>query len=432
MTPRKHSRRGAMGVIGAGTAGLATALAAPGLLRAQGGARVVVVGGGFGGATAARNLKARAPGLSVTLVEPAERFYTCPFSNLYLGGLRDFESIGHGFDDLRALGVEVVHAMAEDVDTDARTLRLGDGSDLAYDRLLLSPGIDMRWNAIEGYDEAAAELAPHAWKAGPQTQLLRAQLEAMADGGTFILTAPDNPFRCPPGPYERVSMIAHYFSQSKPNSKILILDAKDAFSKKGLFEEGWAALYPGMIEWVGRSGDGAIVSVDAAALEVTTEFGEVHKADVLNVVPPQKAGFIAERAGVTNESGWVPVKPMTFESQQIEGVYVVGDATIAAPMPKSGFCANAQAKVAAAAILADLDGGDPADPVWVNTCYSLIGPEYGISVADVYRVAEGAIIVAPDAGGVSPTGASPEFRAAEARYASGWYASIAQDTWGTV
>lgn len=432
MSAWNYSRRGALGLIGAGTAGIATGLARPGILRAQDAARVVVVGGGFGGATAARNLKARAPGLSVTLVEPAERFYTCPFSNLVLGGLRDLESIGHGFDDLRAQGIEVIHAMAEDIDTAARTLRLSNGSDLAWDRLVLSPGIDIRWNAVEGYDEAAAELAPHAWKAGAQTQLLRGQLEAMEDGGTFILCAPENPFRCPPGPYERVSMIAHYFSQEKPNSKILILDAKDAFSKRGLFEEGWAALYGDMIEWVGRSGDGAITRVDAEALEVTTEFGQVHKADVLNIVPPQKAGFIAERAGVTNESGWVPVNPITFESELVEGIYVVGDATIAAPMPKSGFCANAQAKVVAAAIVAELDGQDPADPVWINTCYSLIGPEYGISVADVYRISDGAIAVAPETGGVSPTGAPAAFRANEARYAMGWYASIAQDTWGTV
>ncbi len=427
-----HNRRQALRLLGAGTATLAGGLSMPGIARAQDAARVVVVGGGFGGATAARYLKARAPGLSVTLVEPAERFYTCPFSNLYLGGLRDFETIGHGFDDLRAAGIEVVHAWAEDVDAAGRRVRLTGGAELGYDRLVLSPGVDMRWGAIEGYDEAAAAKAPHAWKAGPQTRLLRAQLEAMDDGGTFILCAPDNPFRCPPGPYERVSMIAHYFTQAKPRSKILILDAKDAFSKKGLFEEGWAALYGDMIEWVGRSGDGAITRVDADALEVETEFGEIHRADVLNVVPPQQAGLIAGRAGVTSDTGWVPVKPGTFESQQVEGIYVVGDATIAGPMPKSGFCANTQAKVVAAAIVAELEGREPPEPVWANTCYSLVGQDYGISVADVYRLQDGAITVAADAGGVSPAGADADFRAAEARYGAGWYASISRDIWGTV
>lgn len=426
-----HSRRRALGLIGAGGATLAAGLGAPAILRAQAEARVVVVGGGFGGATAARYLKARAPGLAVTLVEPAERFYTCPFSNLYLGGLRDFESIGHGFDDLAAAGVEVVHAMAEDVDGAARTVTLSTGEELGYDRLVLSPGIDIRWGALEGYDEAAAEKAPHAWKAGEQTRLLRAQLEAMEDGGTFIITVPDNPFRCPPGPYERVSMVAHYFTQEKPNSKILILDAKDAFSKKGLFEEGWAALYGDMIRWVGRGEDGTVIRVDADALEVETEFGEVYQADVLNVVPPQRAGLIAERAGVTNETGWAPIKPQTFESQQVEGIYVVGDATIAAPMPKSGFSANSQAKVAAAAIVAELEGETPTDPVWVNTCYSLVGPDYGISVADVFRIQDGVISATPDSGGVSPTGAPESFREAEARFAEGWYASISRDTWGS-
>ncbi|MCW5717611.1 MAG: FAD-dependent oxidoreductase, partial [Bauldia sp.] len=372
------NRRKALGLMG----GTAAVLGMPYVARAATGS-VVVVGGGFGGATAAKYLKLWSPDLNVTLIEPAARFYTCPFSNLYLGGLIDFEAIGHGYDTLAALGVNVVQAYADDVDTAGKTVTVG-GDTLSYDALVLSPGIDIRWGALEGYDEAAAELAPHAWKAGPQTQLLRSQLEAMPDGGTFVLVAPDNPFRCPPGPYERVSLIAHYFKTQKPASKIVILDAKDAFSKQGLFTAGWQALYGDMIEWVSRTNDGRVVRVDAANLTVETEFGRTVTADVLNVVPPQQAGLIAQRAGVTNEAGWVPVKPATFESQLAEGVYVVGDATVAAPMPKSGFSACSQGKFVASAIIASLDGSEPLPAKWANTCYSLVGPDYGISVAGVY------------------------------------------------
>ena len=317
-------------------AGAAT-LALPAIVRAQAGsAHVVVIGGGFGGATAARYLKAQAPQVRVTLVEPAERFYTCPFSNLYLAGLRSFESIGHGYDGLRKAGIDVVHARAEDVDTAARSVRLSSGQTLRYDKLVLSPGVDMRWNALQGYDEAAAHLAPHAWKAGPQTQLLRQQMEAMEDGGTFVMVIPANPFRCPPGPYERAAMVAHYFKQHKPKSKILLLDNKDAFSKQGLFLQGYKALYGDMIEWVKQSDDGQVLRVDAKALEVETAFGMRHKAAVLNVIAPQKAGFIADRAGVTDASGWVPVKAETFESRQVAGVYVLGDATIARVQRRRG------------------------------------------------------------------------------------------------
>jgi sulfide dehydrogenase [flavocytochrome c] flavoprotein chain len=429
-TPLASTRRQTLKGVGA----LALASGTLGVPRIALGAagRVVVVGGGFGGATTAKYLKRADPDLEVVLIEPAERFYTCPFSNLYLGGLRDFETIGHGFDVLRERwGVEVVHDRAEDVDSAARTVRLAGGDEVGYDRLVLSPGIDIRWGALEGYDEAAAERAPHAWKAGPQTQLLKSQIEAMEEGGTFILVAPDNPFRCPPGPYERAAMVAHYLSQHNPSAKILVLDAKDSFSKQGLFQDGWQAAYGDMIEWVGLADDGKVVRVDAEALEVETEFGTVHRASVLNVVPPQKAGAIAERAGVTNESGWVPVQPMTFESAQVPGIYVVGDATIAAPMPKSGFCANTQGKVVAAVIAAELAGREPPEPLWANTCYSLIAPEYGISVAGVYRVIDGKIAEVPDSGGVSPREADAEFRAKEARYGAGWYAAIAEDIWGT-
>jgi NADPH-dependent 2,4-dienoyl-CoA reductase/sulfur reductase-like enzyme len=428
MTLSRYSRRQALALLGgAGTAALSFSMPA---IAQQSAGRVVVVGGGFGGATAARYLKRGNPKLSVTLIEPSRRFYTCPFTNLYFGGLRTFEQEGHGFDDLRRLGVQIVHERANDVDTKAKSVTLSGGKKLPYDKLVLSPGIDFRWGALEGYDQAAAELAPHAWQAGPQTTLLKKQLDSMQDGGLFILVAPDNPFRCPPGPYERASMVAHYLKTKKPKSKLLILDAKDNFSKQGLFQDGWKKFYADIIEWVPRAKDGKVVKVNAKAREVETEFGGKHKAAVLNVVPPQKAGAIAERAGVTNQGGWVPVKPDTFESAQVADVYVVGDATIAAPMPKSGFCANAQGKVAAAAIVEALAGRPAPRASWANTCYSLIAPDYGISVAGVYAV-DGGKIIEVKGGGVSPREAPDSYRKLEADYGVAWYNAISQDAWGT-
>lgn len=421
------ARRSILGGIGAGIG----ALALPALARGQAAAHVVVVGGGFGGATTARYLRRLDPPLRITLVEPGRRFVTCPFSNLYLGGLRDWDSLTHGFDDIRAQGIEVIRARAEDVDATARTVTLSDGARLNWDRLVLSPGIDFRWNGIKGYDEAAAELAPHAWKAGPQTQLLRAQLEGMEDGGTFAMVVPQGAFRCPPGPYERASMVAHYLKTNKPKSKILILDSQDKFSKQALFQQGWDALYPGMIEWVGLSDDGLVDQVDASAREAVTGFGIVHKADVLNVIPPQKAGLIAERAGVTDDTGWVPVDGERFESARVSGIFVLGDATIAAPMPKSGFAANTQGKVAAAVIAAELAGREAPRASYANTCYSLIGPDYGISVAGVYRGENGKVVEIEGSGGVSPLDAGADFRKAEAEYGAGWYAAICADIWGT-
>ena len=408
----------------------AAGLAAPAILRAQGAnARVVVVGGGFGGATVARYLRAWAPRVQVTLVEPAERFVTCPFSNHYLAGLRSWDSISHGYDGLRAAGVQVIHARAEDVDGQRRSLRLHTGQELPWDRLVLSPGVDMRWGALEGYDEAAAELAPHAWKAGAQTRLLRRQLEAMPDGGLFVMVIPDNPFRCPPGPYERASLVAHYLQQHKPRSKILLLDAKNNFSKKELFLPAWKTLYGDRIEWVSLAEDGQVVRVDARALEVETLFGTRHRADVLNVIPPQKAGLIAARAGVLDASGWAPVRGENFASKQVAGIHVLGDAALAGPMPKSGFAANNQGKLVAAAIAAELTDQRAPTAWYANTCYSLLAPGYGISVAGVYRAEQGRLVDLPHSVGVSPLDAPPAHRAAEADHGAAWYAAISADIW---
>lgn len=389
---------------------------------------VVVVGGGFGGATAAKYLKRLAPRLSVVLVEQRESFHTCPFSNLVIAGLRPLSSIEHRYERLgQRWGVEVVHRRAAALDPVAKTVSLDDGTLLGFEKAVLSPGIDFRWNALAGYDEAAAQVMPHAWQAGPQTALLRRRLEAMGNGGTVIIVAPADPYRCPPGPYERASLIAHYLRTAKPKSKVLILDAKETFSKEALFREAWGALYPEMIEHVRASDDGEIVEADAATGTLKSAFGEVHRGDVVNVIPPQWAGQIAREAGLADESGWCPVSPETFVSKMAPDVHVIGDSAIAGQMPKSGFSANSQGKIAAVNIIAALTGREPAPGSYANACYSLLGPDYGISVAKVYRSTVDGIVGVDGSGGLSPLAAAPEVRAHEARFAEGWYAAITQD-----
>lgn len=428
----KLSRRSFNRLAGATAAGAAFGLQACAVMDKPAKARVVVVGGGFGGATAARYVRQFDGDIAVDLVEPNRGFVTCPFSNYVLAGFKKIEDITHSYVPLeRQTGVRVHHHTATAIDAAKRTVTLDSGTVLNYDRLIVAPGIDIRWNAIQGYNEAAADIMPHAWKPGAQTLLLRRQLEAMPDGGLFILAAPANPFRCPPGPYERVAMVAHYFKQAKPRSKILVLDAKDAFSKQGLFTAGWRAVYGEMIEWVPLSKDGRVTQVVANEMTVVTEFGQRHRAAVINIVPPQMAGKIVQDAGLANQTGWCPVDPTTFESSVHKGVHVIGDACIAGAMPKSGFAANSQGKVAALAAVNAINGKPTAAPTYVNACYSLIAPDYGISVADVYRVTPQGIVAAPNAGGVSPAQADAAFRVAEARYAEGWYAAMAREIWGT-
>ncbi|HEY7493241.1 MAG TPA: FCSD flavin-binding domain-containing protein, partial [Candidatus Tectomicrobia bacterium] len=390
-------------------------------------ARVVVVGGGFGGATCAKYIRRADSTIEVTLVEPHHQFVTCPFSNAVLVGLRDMASLTYSYDGLQQRhGVRVVHAAATELDPSTRRVRLDNGSTLAYDRLVLSPGIELRWGAIDGYDAAASEVFPHAWLAGPQTVLLRQQLEAMADGGLVVITAPEEPFRCPPGPYERASLMAHYLKTHKPHSKLLLLDAKDTFSKQELFRTGWARLYPGLLEWIPRSQSGRVVRVDTRAGTVHTDFEE-YKPAVANIIPPQRAAAIARAAGLDNGKGWCTVRASTFESAVHAGVHIIGDAAIAAPMPKSAFSANNQAKVCAAAVVALLRGQPAPVPALMNTCYSLVAPDYGISIAAVYRVVDDKIATVQGSSGVSPLDAPNETRALEAEYAKSWYANITAD-----
>jgi sulfide dehydrogenase [flavocytochrome c] flavoprotein subunit len=390
----------------------------------------VVVGGGFGGATAAKYLRVLDPSLSVTLVEPDQAYVTGPLSNLVLAGLRPLDGLTQSYSALSARhGVEVVHDTAVAIDADRRRVRLAGGQTLAYDRLVVSPGIDMRWDAISGYSEAAAQIMPHAWTGAAQLQLLRRQLEAMPDGGVFLIAAPPTPYRCPPGPYERASLVAHAFKQKKPRAKIVIMDAKDQFSDQPLFEDGWKALYGGLIERVGLSDDGRVAEVKPDEMTVVSEFGEAHKADVINIIPPQRAGKIAQDAGLANATGWCPIDPRTFESTQVRNVHVIGDAALAGAMPKGAFAANTQAKVAALAIVDALAGRPPAIPTYLSSCYSLLAPDYGISVIDVFRATSEGITPVPGAGGQSPRTADAAVRAQEARYADGWYASITQEIW---
>lgn len=411
------------------------ALAAPATLRAQGTAmRLVVIGGGFGGASAASFARRTYPDVQVTLVEPQPRFVTCPYGNLLLGGERQIGQIIHSYDGLRARGVDVIHDRAAGIDAPTKRVRLAGGGVLAYDRLILSPGIAIRWGAIEGYDEAAAQHMPHAWipADGSQTLLLRRQLEAMPDGGVVGFAIPGNPFRCPPGPYERISMVAHYLKRHKPRSKILALDAKEGFSKQGLFQDGWRALYGDMIEWVPGNRDGRVVKVDVAERVLETEFGTRHKVDVANVIPPQSAASVAAASGLVNDTGWVPVNTRTFEARAAAGIHVIGDANIPGPMPKSGYVANTTAKQAVAAAVALHRGQTPPEPVYFNTCYSHVGENYGISVVGIFRPnADGtAIVEVPNSGGVSPRGDLPEQRRLEAIHADAWYESITRSMFG--
>lgn len=432
----KHfNRRSFLKVAGSGVA--ASALAGTSTFSIAAGAKnVVVVGGGVGGATAAKYIRMMDSNINVTLVEPNEYYYTCFMSNEVIGGNRDIGSIRFGYDGLKAHGVTVVHDTVTGIDADKRLILTTSGASLPYDRCVMSPGVSMKYDTVEGYDESVTETIPHAWKAGPQTELLRAQLMAMKDGGTVAIAAPPNPFRCPPGPYERASQIAHYLKNNKPKSKILILDPKTKFSKQGLFTEGWSKHYGygtdnSMIEWVNGDNGGKVESVDASSMTLGGEFDD-YKADVINLIPAQMAGKIAKVAGLTGDSDWCPIVGNTFESTLIPNVHVIGDASVASPMPKSGYSANSEAKVCAAAVVALLNDGKVPQPSYVNTCYSIITPDDAISVAMVYGWDGEKIVAREGAGGLTPGGEdrNDAMRAREVKYAHSWFNNITQDIFG--
>ncbi len=422
---KKINRRNFAKIIG--SAGLASTLGMPSLVFGAS-KKVVVVGGGFGGATAAKYLRKLDSSIDVTLVEPNPTYYTCPFSNTVLGGIKDMSEIAHGYGAMKNKhGVRVIHAKAKNVNSNSKTVTLDNGRKLDFDRAIVSPGVDLRFDSMEGYSQTATDKMPHSWKAGPQTALLRRQLENMRNGGTVLICPPGNPFRCPPGPYERTSLIAHYLKTHKPKSKIIILDAKEKFSKQSLFMSGWDLHYGDLIEWRAGTAGGKISRVDPQNMQVETEFG-MEKGDVINFIPAQHAGKVARDSGLTNKKGWCPVNQVTFESTLQPGIHVIGDASIAGKMPKSGFSANSQGKYAAAAIVSEIAGQEPIEPSYANTCYSLITPEHGISVAKVYKISDKKTIVGvKGSGGVSPKNEDPIVRRQEAIYTQGWYDAIVQD-----
>lgn len=408
----------------------AGALAAGGFLRAAparaAAARVVVVGGGFAGATAAKYLRLWAPDLQVTLVERNAQMVSCPLSNRVLAGTAGLADLTRDYTALRSRhGVEVVQAEVTGIDPVARSVKLAGGRAIGYDRVIVAPGVDMDYSGIPGLSEESARAAvPHAWKAGPQTVELRRQLEAMRDGGVFVLTVPKAPYRCPPGPYERACQVAWYFKREKPRSKVLILDANEkVVSKEALFKSVWTELYPGMVEHVPGS---ELADVDLSTLTAKLQFDDV-RADVLNVIPPMKAGAVAAQAGlITANARWCGVDFLTYESTVAPGVHVLGDAILAAPlMPKSAHMANQQAKVCAAAIVELLRGGTVnADPVINNTCYSFVTGADVIHIASVHRYdrEKKTMLTVPGSGGLST--APNEL---EGRYAEAWGRNILAD-----
>ncbi|MEN8168348.1 MAG: FCSD flavin-binding domain-containing protein [Pseudomonadota bacterium] len=389
--------------------------------------RVIVIGGGYGGAIAAKYIKMADPDIDVLLIEKNTDYVSCPLSNEVLSGERSIGSITFDYVKLsRNRGVQIMNDEVVEIDAANHFVKGSSGSKYSYDKLVVSPGVDFRYEKIEGYSAEVAEKITHAWKAGPQTVTLRKQLEAMKDGGVCYIAAPPNPFRCPPGPYERAAQIAMYFKHHKPKSKVIILDAKDKFSKQGLFMQGYKKFYGDMIEWVPGAEGGIIEGIDPANNTLIGEVDE-YKGDVVNLIPPQKAGKIAHVAGLADDSGWCPINQKTFESTLHKDVHVIGDASIAGKMPKSGYAANSQGKVCAAAIVAALNGVEPGEPSYVNTCYSIIAPEWGISVAAVYQLVDGKIVGVKGAGGLSPMDAKPEVRAIEAQYARSWFKNITSD-----
>ena len=394
--------------------------------------RVVVVGGGVGGCTAAKYLRKMDSSVNVTLVTDKPKYTSCFLSNEVLSGERTLESLSFDYDGLKKYGIEILIDPAVGIDPAGKLVQTAGGRKLAYDACVVSPGVDFKWDAIEGYDEQVAETIPHAWFAGPQTLTLKRQIEAMPDGGKVIIVAPPNPYKCPPGPYERASQIAMYCKHHKPKAKILILDPKDAFSKQGLFIQGWKQLYGygtdnSMIEWIGGAGGGKVEALDAASRTLTCEI-EDFEGDVVNIIPAQKAGRIAFAADLV-DGDWCPVDKQTFESSRHPGIYVLGDASSASKMPKSAYAANSQAKVAAAAIVNRFNGLQPGEATYVNTCYSIVGEDFGISVAAVYELdaANNMIESIKGSGGVSPLDASAEIRKREVSYAHSWFENVIDD-----
>ncbi|MDI4658062.1 FCSD flavin-binding domain-containing protein [Xanthobacter autotrophicus] len=386
--PGAISRRAFLGV---------TVLAAGGLktprVLAQARPRLVIVGGGAGGVSLARAVVMdSAGGIAVTLVEPNARYFACFQSNLALGGLRDPDSLLFSYAGLAKAGVEVVPAAASAIDRDRREVRLVDGRRLPYDRLALSPGIDLKYDSVPGWGREAEDAMPHAWTGERQFRLLKARLDAVPDGGLIVIIAPPNPSRCPPAPYERASMMAHALKATgRGQTKVIILDPKPKFPKQGLFQEGWEAHYPGMIEWMAPDISEGVRSVDPETGTVVTGFETFARADLVNVIPAQWAGALARASGLTDASGWCPVDPDVLASTVDRNIFIIGDAANAGDMPKSAFAANNQAIVVAAALRSELLSAPADAPGYANTCWSAIARDDVVKESSRYAVADGRI-----------------------------------------
>jgi sulfide dehydrogenase [flavocytochrome c] flavoprotein subunit len=411
-------------------------------------ARVVVVGGGFGGATAAKYLRLLDPGIEVTLIERGKLYTSCPLSNEVVSGERNIRTLQSGYGGLAARGVKVVHAEVSQIDPVKKVVATAEGGSFPYDALVMAPGVDFDYSAISGLTAELAETRlPHAWKAGPQTLLLQKQLQAMPDGGRFIIAVPKAPFRCPPGPYERAAQVAMYCKHhGKKKAKILILDSNDGFSKRPLFEQAWKELYGygpgGMIEWVSGVNGGQVEQVDVNEMTCLTTFDQ-HKGDVINIIPAHRAGKIARDAGLANFKGaWCSVKPENMESTAHKDIYVVGDSCVGGELatgngfPKSAHMANSQAKVVVASLVAKLNGLPPPVPVYTNSCYSVVGHDWGFSVVHLFRVENNQWVYIKEGSGISPvtfgTKEAPKpvpriYRKMEAEYADGWLRNLMAD-----
>lgn len=422
------SRRGVLSGL-AGAAG-AFAVGSPPVVG-QAKPRVVVIGGGAGGGTAARYIAKDAAGaIDVTLVEPNRRFVTCFHSNLYLGGYKTLDEIGHGYEAMaRTSGLTLAHDTATAIDRDTRLVRLASGQALGYDRLVLSPGIDLRYDSVPGWGQDHEQRMPHAWKAGPQTQLLRAQLDAVPDGGVIVVIAPPNPYRCPPGPYERVSMFAAQLTRAgKTRCKIFIIDPKESFSKQALFEQGWERHYRGMVEWLGPRVHDGVKRVDPARMTVETGFETYRDAALVNVIPAQWAGAIARNAGLVNASGYCPIDPASMRSMMDPNIFVIGDACIAGDMPRSAFSANSQAKVVAMTVRGELTGSRMFPARYANTCWSLLWDDDTIKVGGQFEPRPDKITSTIPF--ISQPGDSAETRRQNQAENMGWYSAIVADIFG--
>lgn len=399
--------------------------------RAASGARVVIVGGGAGGATVAVTLKRAVPLLDVTLIEPEQDYTSCFHSNHYLGGFVPVERITHGYSGLSALGVTLVRDRAVGFDFSNREVRTEGGASIGYDRLVVAPGIGFKKDEIEGYDDTAREVMPHAWSGGVQVRALRSQIEAMEDGGLVVIAPPRNPYRCPPGPYERACLIAHYLKTAKPKSKVIVIDPKMTYSKQAVFEEGIAKYYKDLIEvhLTNDLDDMALQRVDARTGELVTKSGDVFKAAVANVIPDQTAGKIALDAGLTDKSGWCPVELSTFRSTMAEHVYVVGDAAVAAEMPKSAYSASDQARAVAGHILADLTDTPRPPAVYRNTCWSMLAPDDSVWIGADYAPGEfrGRAVLVPRDSFISAPGEQASVRKATYDGGIAWYQTLTDE-----